>query len=442
LQYLNSLENYENNTNYAYENLQLERVETLLEKLDNPQHKFKSIHIAGTKGKGSTCAYIFSILKEAGYKVGLYTSPHLIDFKERIKISYQDEMEEAKGRLIEQHELVQLVEEIKPLAEKIPGLTFFEVVTVIAFLFFARKNMDFVVLETGLGGRLDATNVVRPLVCGLTNISLDHTALLGNTVEKIAREKAGIIKKNGLVVTVSQVPQAWKEINDVCKKKNARLYEIGKDFIFDVIGHNLDGSIFDFRGIFDSYQNLHIPLIGQFQLTNAALALGIIHVLRLHDIVISSYAVKKGLEKTHWPGRMHLIHRNPFFVLDGAQNPDSAHALRAAINMLFIPRKSILVLGVSNDKDVEGICRHLARQQNLIILTESNSPRALNVDALEKRMPEYQRVIKKTKRVYDALKMAVENISSRDDLVIVAGSLYLVGEAYTVLKEMRIPDFE
>ncbi|MFH1092645.1 MAG: folylpolyglutamate synthase/dihydrofolate synthase family protein [Candidatus Omnitrophota bacterium] len=441
INYLNSFNDYEKNTEYIYNDIKLERVKSLLEKLDNPHKKFRSVQIAGTKGKGSTCAFIFSVLKEAGYKVGLYTSPHLIDFKERIKISYEDDMAQSRERLIDQSEVSELLEEIKPHADEIKGLTFFEVYTVLAFLFFARKGIAFAVLETGLGGRLDATNVVDSLVCAFSSISMDHMAILGNTVAKIACEKAGIIKENSLVVSVAQPPQAWREIERVCKEKNVRYYQVGKEFIYDVIGQNLEGSIFDFKGITDSYQNLHICLVGPFQTLNAALALSVIQLLSQHEIVISSLAIKRGMENAHWPGRMHIVHRDPFLVFDGAQNPASAHVLRAAINMLFIPKKSILIFGVSKDKDVQGMVPYLARSQNLIILTQSNNPRAMDVNTLEKKMFQFKRIIKKTKTVSEALKLAIENTSSKNDLILVAGSLYLIGEAYTALKDLKFPEY-
>ncbi|MFH1460650.1 MAG: folylpolyglutamate synthase/dihydrofolate synthase family protein [Candidatus Omnitrophota bacterium] len=442
IQYLNSFIDHEKDNNYDYSQVKLERVESLLKKVGNPHEKLKCLHIAGTKGKGSTCAFIFSILKEAGYKVGLYTSPHLIDVKERIRISYRDEMNEIKERLILQNEITKLTEELKPEADLIKGLTFFEVYTVIAFLFFSQQNVDFVVLETGLGGRLDATNVVRPLVSGLSSISLDHTQILGNSLEKISREKVGIIKENGLAVSVPQAPQVWREVEKICKEKNVKLYEIGHDFICDSIGQNLNGSTFDFRGIFGTYQNLHTHLIGQFQLINAALALAMIQMLKFHDIVISSLAVKKGCEKVHWPGRMHVVHKNPYLVLDGAQNPDSAHALRSAIGMLFIPKKSILVFGVSRDKNVEGMIPYLARSQNSIILTQANHPRAMDVDTLAKKMSLFQRIIKKTKTVQEALLLAVKETTNKDDLILVTGSLYVVGEAFLALKTIRFPDYK
>lgn len=441
LEYLNSFFDCEKDTNYSYSDMKLDRVKQLLSKLGNPQDKFKSIHIAGTKGKGSTCAFIFTILKEAGYKAGLYTSPHLIDFKERIKISYHDSMEETRERLIEQDEVCALIEQIKPHADTIEGLKFFEIYTVLAFMFFAAQKIEFAVLETGLGGRLDATNVVKPLICALSAISLEHTQILGNSIQKIAREKAGIIKKDTLVVTVSQFPQAWDEIQLACKNNNAKLYQIGKDFLYDVVGNNLDGSIFDFKSKDVDYHGLHIKLVGQFQVVNAALALGVIDLLRLHEIFIPSIAIRRGLEATYWPGRMHVVHKNPFLVLDGAQNPASAQVLRAAVNMIFIPKKSILIFGVCKDKDVRGMMQYLGRQQNMIILTQSQNPRAMDVDELEKILVPFKRIIKKTRSVQEAIELAYKTSDSKDDLILITGSLYIVGEAITALKTIKLPEY-
>ena len=441
IQFLNSLPNYEKDPSYDYESVKLDRIKKLLADLGNPQDKFKSIHVAGTKGKGSTCVFVFNILKEAGYKVGLYTSPHLIDVKERIKITYHDEMNETRERIIEQQEISKLVEKIKIFSDQIPGVTFFEFYTALAFCFFAEKEVDFAVVETGLGGRLDATNVLKPLICAITNISLEHTALLGKNVEKIAREKAGIIKENSLVVSVPQQADAFRQISQAARDKNARLYELGRDFIYDAIGSNLQGSFFDFRGISASYQNLQISLLGQFQVENAALALSVIQLLRLYDIVISLVAIKNGLKNAHWPGRMQVIHQRPFVVVDGAQNEASAKALKGAINMLFRPKKTIVVLGVSKDKNVEDMAQHLIYGKNVVVLTQANTPRAMNVDDLEKRLHRYQKVIKKTYSVSEALEEAVKNISSPEDIIIIAGSLYLVGEVFSLLRSIKFPQY-
>ncbi len=441
IQFLSSLPNREKDSNYNYESVKLENIKKLLNSLGNPQDKFKSIHVAGTKGKGSTCVFIFNILKTAGYRVGLYTSPHLIDIKERIKITYNDEMNETRERLIEQTELAKYTERIKAAAENIPGLTFFEVYTAIAFCFFADKEVDFAVVETGLGGRLDATNVLKPLVCAITNISLDHTDLLGKSVEKIAREKAGIIKENALVVSVAQQAEAFRPISQAAREKNARLYEVGRDFIYDAIGSNLEGSFFDFRSNAASYQSLQISLLGQFQVENAALALSVIQLLRQHDIVISLLAIKNGLKSAHWPGRMQIVHKMPFVVVDGAQNEASAKALKGALNMLFTPKKTILVLGVSQGKRVEDMAPHLVHGKRAVILTQSDNPRAMKTDDLAKKLSRYQKVIKKTYSAGEALRAAVEMVEGPDDLIVIAGSLYLVGEVFSLLHSVEFPQF-
>ncbi|MCP4650591.1 MAG: bifunctional folylpolyglutamate synthase/dihydrofolate synthase [PVC group bacterium] len=434
--YLDSFLDYEKDPTQVYNDLKLERVKELLDRLGNPQEKFKCIQIAGTKGKGSTCAMLFSILKSAKYKVGLYTSPHLISFRERFRISYLNEISEAKERLIKEGEVCKLLEEIKSHTDGIEGLTFFEICTAMALKFFANTEAEFVILETGIGGRLDATSVVDPIACGFTSISLDHTNLLGNSLEKIAQEKAGIIKSNALVVTAPQPPQALKVIADACKKNHTRLYEAGKDFICDPIGQDLNGSIFDLRGIFYVYESLHLSLIGQHQLINASVALGIIQLLKLHDTVVSILAIKEGLENVRWPGRMQIVHKRPFLILDGAQNAESANALRLAINMLLIPNKSVLILGVSKGKDVAGICSNLCRQRSLVIVTQANNPRSLDVDTLEATVTKYHKNVKKTENVKQALELAAENVG-QDDLIIVTGSLYLIGEALKASRTLK-----
>ncbi|MFH2137967.1 MAG: folylpolyglutamate synthase/dihydrofolate synthase family protein [Candidatus Omnitrophota bacterium] len=437
-EYLRSFIDYEKDTSYNYEDIKLSRVKKLLEALGNPQENFKSIHIAGTKGKGSTCAIIFSILKAAKYKVGLYTSPHLVDFRERIRVTYLSDISEAKERLIKEKELCALVEGIKEHVEKIEGLTFFEVFTALAFKFFSEQELDFVILETGLGGRLDATNVVTPVACGITNISLDHTQLLGNTLEKIAREKAGIIKHNALIVTAPQHPNVLKIIMDTCKDKDTRLYEVGRDFICDPIAQDLNGSVFDFRGIFDFCEGLHLSLLGQHQLVNAAVALGIIQLLKLHDTVISMLAIREGLENVRWPGRCQIVHKNPMLLLDGAQNEESANALRLAISMLLIPNKTILILGVSKDKDVDGICSKLCRICQLVIVTQAQIPRAMAVESLLEIVKKHHKNVDKAEHIEKALEMALSQ-AGKDDLIIVAGSLYLIGETLKGLRNLKFP---
>jgi len=331
LRYLESFIDYEKISSYKYRDaVNLNRVEALLDGLGNPQRNFKSIHIAGTKGKGSTCAFVYSILKESGRKTGLYTSPHLIDFKERIRISF------PKERGIEEYEVAVLVARIKSFldkftkASKFGSPTFFEVYTALAFLFFSIKKVDIAVVEVGMGGRLDATNVVTPLVAGITPISFDHTDKLGPTLEAIAKEKCGIVKNNCVVVASEQSSVVMNCIRKAAIDKNARLYEAGKDIFYEPLTADPEGQTFHVRGIFGDYTLLTTPLLGRHQIVNAACAIGIIEALRSKDILICSHNITSGIRNVNWPGRVQVVGRRPWIILDGAQNEASAKALRSS----------------------------------------------------------------------------------------------------------------
>ena len=437
-EYLNSFVNYEHTGLPDAAAMNLDRVRGLLDSLGNPQERYRSIHIAGTKGKGSTCAFIFSILRDAAYKVGLYTSPHLVDFRERIKVGYVDAQNEPKERYISEAEVCELVSDLRPYLDKIERLTFFEVMTVLAFKFFAVQGCDFAVVETGMGGTWDATNVITPMVSGLTSISFDHTRILGETLEQIAAAKAGIIKEGGLVVSAPQPIKAWRVITQVCQERRARLYEVGRDFVFDVIGQDIERSLFDFRGVHGTYEQLQIKLLGFHQLVNAAVALGVIQLLKLHDVLISPMAVRRGLERTLWPGRLQIMQRHPFVILDGAHNPAAAEALRTALAMLLLPKRSILILGVSRDKDAVGICAQLCRQKNLVIVTQAKTPRAMPVQELEAVVRRFHHQVQVAPTIEDALQIARQDIGP-EDVILIAGSLYLVGETFAALRTVKMP---
>lgn len=437
-EYLNSFVNYEHTGIPDAAAMNLDRVRGLLDSLGNPQERYRSIHIAGTKGKGSTCAFIFSILRDAAYKVGLYTSPHLVDFRERIKVGYVDAQNEPKERYISEAEVCELVADLKPYLDKIERLTFFEVMTVLAFKFFAVQGCDFAVVETGMGGTWDATNVIVPMVSGLTSISLDHTRILGETLEQIVAAKAGIIKEGGLVVSAPQPIKAWRVITQVCQERRARLYEVGRDFVFDVIAQDIERSLFDFRGVHGTYEQLQIKLLGFHQLVNAAVALGVIQLLKFHDVLISPMAVRRGLERTLWPGRLQIMQRHPFVILDGAHNPSAAEALRTALAMLILPKRSILILGVSRDKDAVGICAQLCHQKNLVIVTQAQTPRAMPVQELEAVARRFHRQVQVAPTIEDALQIARQDIGP-EDLILIAGSLYLVGESFAALRTVKMP---
>jgi dihydrofolate synthase/folylpolyglutamate synthase len=454
LNYLNSLTNYEKNSDYSYKkDLKLARIRGFLLLLGNPQDSLRIIHIAGTKGKGSTCAFVAYILRESGFSVGLYTSPHLNDFRERIRILTPSlrghEVPEAISSLeiasslaaprndginsvpdfegmISKKELLRLVQELKPLIDKYNRyskygrLSFFEVYTALAFLYFKRRQINFVVLETGLGGRLDATNVAQSLVCGITPISLEHVQQLGHTLSRIAAEKAGIIKKPGtIVVSALQAKEARKIIHYRCKKFQAKLYEVGRE-----IKYSNFKRCRMIKGLKNDYKNLRLNLLGEHQLANAALAVGLVEVLSSCGFNIKACAIHRGLDRAVWPGRCELVGRNPLIILDGAQNLASAAVLKKAIRDNFVYRKLILVLGVSSDKDICGICKTLKPLADEIILTQASTPRAADPQKLAryfKRKPYLTFSVKEAK-------LLARSLAGKKDLILVTGSLFVVGE--------------
>ena len=453
--YLESFINYEKIPAYPYkESLKLERIKIFLAAIDNPQNTLKCIHVAGTKGKGSTCAFVAYILRAAGYKVGLYTSPHLSDFRERIRVlnrKSEATLRLCSGRvnqqpqkdfegMISKNELTGLVEKLKPAIEKYNKnskygpLSFFEVYTILAFIYFKEKKVDFAVLETGLGGRLDATNVVQPLVAAITPISYEHTQILGNTLREIATEKAGIIKTANLtVISAPQEEEAAKVIRNRSKKAGARLYEVGRD-----IKYQKTEDKFSVKGIFGEYPDLKIRLLGSHQLVNATVAVGIVEALRFYDFNVDAASIRKGLNNTIWPGRCEVIQQDPLVVLDGAQNIASSRALKKAIRENFLCsgsasgrgsggkyKKLILVIGISSDKDLKGICAQLYGLADEIVLTKANNPRATP--------PEILAGYFKGKKVYitNNVKEAREKtkaIAKKKDLILVTGSLFVAGE--------------
>jgi dihydrofolate synthase / folylpolyglutamate synthase len=457
IQYLESFINYEKIPVYPYkESLKLERIRGFLERIDNPQASLSCIHIAGTKGKGSTCAFIAYILREAGYKVGLYTSPHLSDFRERIRILTQkteDRVQKAEFEgMISKEELAGLAERLKPAIEnynknsKYGPMSFFEVYTALAFEHFRENKVDFAVLETGLGGRLDATNVVEPLVCAITPISYEHTQKLGSTLREIATEKAGIIKVRSsrlpasslIVISAPQVKEAQEVIRNKCTETGAKLYEVNKDIFFEKTAQG-----FNVMGAFGEYPNLEIQLLGGHQIINASIAVGAVEALRFYDIFLDANSIRGGLYNTVWPGRCEIISKNPMVILDGAQNGASSKALKETVLENFPGRRIILVLGISGDKDIKGICRNLVPLAAEVILTKANNPRAADTDEIEKIIgrqssldyardrPVASRLVEKTENVQDALQFAVKKAAPKD-IILVTGSLFVVGEAREV----------
>lgn len=443
LRYLESFINYEKIPAYPYkESLKLERIRGFLAAIGNPQDSLRCIHIAGSKGKGSVCAFLAYILRAAGYRVGLYTSPHLSDFRERIRIlRHRDtETQRHKGSvdfegMIAKGELARLAERMKPAIEKYNKqsaygeLSFFEAYTALAFVYFKKQKVDLAVLETGLGGRLDATNTVDALVSVITPISYEHTQKLGNTLREIAQEKAGIIKRHAsgvmrralIVVSAPQENEAREVIINKCRKVKARLIEVGRDIVCKKVKDKVD-----IKGMFCQYQGLKIPLLGEHQVINAACAIGAAEALRTNNIIIDAEAIKNGIKTARWPGRCEVISKNPLIVLDGAQNFASTRSLKQTIRDNFKYKRLILVLGVSQDKDIRGVCKELCDLADIAILTKANNPRASDSKMLARYFS--GRDIQVTDAVRKAL-VEAKRRAKRKDLILVTGSLFVVGEA-------------
>ena len=385
-------------------NFGLENTRKLATLAGNPQNQLRFIHVAGTNGKGSTCAMLESIYRAAGLRVGLFTSPHLVSFRERIQVNRQ---------LIPETDLVRLVKEIQPLLQQFPAdnhLTLFEVVTVIALKFFTEQKCDLVIWETGLGGRLDATNIVTPLASVITNIGFDHTQWLGDTLEKIAAEKAGIIKSGIPVVTATDEPPALAVIEKVAQEKNALLTKIDSEF---------------------KIQNSELSLLGEHQKINASLALATVEILQ-QQIPVAAEKIRHGLATTHWLGRLQLLEKadGGKILLDGAHNIAGAKMLRAALEKDFPGAQLTLIFGALADKNWPDICRQLAPLAAKIFTVPVASTRTADARKLAAAFritnPAAEMVI--GNNLLDAL-----NASKDEPFVVITGSLYLVGEALELL---------
>jgi dihydrofolate synthase / folylpolyglutamate synthase len=389
--------------------LRLEEMEKLVSVLDHPQKKFKSIHIAGTNGKGSTSAFLAQILQEAGYKVGLYTSPHLVNFNERIKINGKDisgqkivELSEIMKRKVEENEI---------------DTTFFEFTTAMAFQYFADEQVDFAVVEVGLGGRLDATSVIDPEICVITNISLEHTRVLGESKEEIAKEKAAIIKENKIVVTAETNETVLDIFNSVCNQKNSSLMVLDKELKFKIEDSSFNEQKFSVTGkINDTFS---IKMLGEYQIKNACLALLVADLLK-----ISIDKIKLGLLNTFWAGRLQILQKNPLVMVDGAHNLEGIKNLVKFVKK--IDRKKILVLGIAEDKKLEEMVSLLVPLFDQIIITEGNF-KPTPVEKLNEVVLKYNQNVKMIQDSKEAVEEALK-LADEDDFVLVSGSLYLVGD--------------
>jgi dihydrofolate synthase/folylpolyglutamate synthase len=435
LDYLYGLINYElkRHDRYMASKLDPTRPGQLMEFLRSPHQRFPAIHIAGTKGKGSVAAFCAACLQAAGLRVGLYTSPHVTEFRERIRILTKADDD---GR-IPKDEFTSLIGQIKTAIENVPGATWFEVVTAIAFLYFDLKGIDVAVIEVGLGGRLDATNVLTPLVSVITSVSCDHTDFLGETLAEIAGEKAGIIKPGIPAVSASQQPEAMKRIVEIAEEKQSPLFVVGRDWKYE--GSKLMGNGWEQELIIEySPESSFIPqgsvfrlgLSGAHQLENATVALAALSLVRGHFPGLTREAVAAGLENVKWIGRLQILHQqpgNPMVLVDCAHNVDSALKLRHALTHDYAYERLWLVLGITMGKDISGMMELLLPLAETTVATASTHPRATNTELLASLATDLGYEIIKSYTVREAL-MTAWSLAGPDDLICVTGSIFVVGD--------------
>jgi dihydrofolate synthase/folylpolyglutamate synthase len=411
----------------------LERTRRVLHALGDPHQGLRYVHVAGSKGKGSTAATVDSILRAAGLRTGFYSSPHLHTFRERIRLN---------GQLIAPADVVRLLEQCQPAIEAVPGITTFEIMTVLALLHFAQQRVDWVVLEVGLGGRLDATNVVTPTVSVITPISLEHTALLGDTLALIAAEKAGIIKPGVPVVIAPQHSEALAIFQQVAQRQGARLIPVGQEWRWQSLSDSVAGQSFNVIAADSPWPAaeltaLRTPLLGSHQLANATTAIAACAELARQGVAIDGVSLRRGLAEVVWPGRLELLMapgsdsggREQVIALDSAHNDESAHLLATALAHYFPQRPLHLVIGVSNDKDATGILAELLPGAEAVILTRSRHPRAADpakLATIGRRFLPASRV-----SVVDALPEALAHslaAAGANAVICLTGSLFVAGE--------------
>ncbi len=409
--------------------LGLDNIKKLLELLGNPQNNLKIIHVAGTNGKGSTCSFISSILKESGYKVGLYTSPFLETFTERIRVNGENIREEEVGKIVS---LIKEKIEIM-VSEGYSYPTEFEIVTAMAFYYYNQEKVDFVALEVGLGGRYDATNVIdKPVVSAITSISLDHTGILGDTLAKIAFEKGGIIKENCPTIVYPQQEEASEVIKNICAEKKSKYIECDFKNI-EIKSSNINSQIYNCNINGKELRDVEIKLIGDHQIKNSIVALNVIEYL--NDIKITNISeenIRKGLLETKWPGRIEKISENPMFIIDGAHNEEGAKSLANSIDKYFENKNKILVIGMLEDKDIESVLDLLIPKFNKVITTTPDNPRAIDANKLKEKIERYNIEVTCKPNIKEAVDYALE-ISNKDDAIISAGSLYMIGNVRTII---------
>ena len=423
----------------------LDKMKSLMKRLGNPQDNLKIIHVAGTNGKGSVCAMLTSVLMEAGYNVGLFTSPHLVEYNERIQINRlpipQDDFEKIGSRV--QKACNQMMQD----GEEPP--IFFEVITAMAFIYFYKQDVDIVILETGIGGRYDATNIIKtPLASVITSIGKDHMEFLGDTIEEISREKSGIIKENCPTVLYDSDKSVYNIISAICTEKNSQLFS-AKDSIIVKEGYTMEGTNFSIKNKSFAYDNISLELLGKYQVSNAKTTLFVIESLKKSGYNISREHIYTGLQKANWAGRMELIQKNPPIIIDGAHNEESAKAFIESLQGIIKENKVYMLIGVVKGKDYKTILKILMPYTHTVIVTESSYSRALPAKNLYdeiKKMEDTPKLILEDNllKAYNKAKKMIqeESANKQGNILCCLGSLYLVGELKQFLNNQEVKNVE
>ena len=417
----------------AHRFFKLDRMNKLMALLDWPNRHYPCVHVAGTKGKGSTASFIASALRAAGYKTGLYTSPHLEDFRERIQID---------GQQISVQDLVSLADEMRPRTELVSDVTTFELTTAIAFQYFANQNVDIAVLEVGLGGRLDATNIIDPVVSVITSISYDHMNVLGNTLTEIAHEKAGIIKPERPVVIAPQVEEAENEILRVAKAQNAPAVVVEKEYRWECSSHTLDNQIVAIQSASETAQEaerlvpitLRLPLLGQHQADNAATALAALEVLRKAGFHINQDSLHQGFQDVHWQTRFEILRKDPPLITDAAHNGDSIQKLCQTLDDYFPNLPFILILGASADKSLKAMMDIIIPKVEAVVCTQSIHPRAADAFELQKLVDPYGKPNYAESTAEAGLAKALD-LAGNSKGIIATGSLFLAAAIRAIWRQ-------
>ena len=416
-------------------NFGLGRIEELLKRLGNPEERLRVVHVGGTNGKGSTTMMIAEILEDAGYRVGVFTSPHLHDYRERITIN---------GEMIPKKDVIRLINTLKPHLEELvqSGIehpTEFEVSTAMALQYFAEEKVDFAIIEVGLGGAIDSTNVVKPLIAVITNVGMDHMDYLGDTIEEIARVKAGIIKSKAITVTAANKPEVLEVIREKAAQVNSPLWVVGEDVQWESRWCGELEQEFDLIGLRGVYKKLRLRLVGEHQIINAATAVTVVELLKYeYGVNIERRNIYEGLRKTVWPGRLELLALNPKVLIDGAHNVDGANSLAKALN-LFQRKRLVLCIGMLGDKEREKVVDILVPFADEVIVTKPNSPRAGNWEYLQELIREKGKPVQAIEDPSQAVAEAFRRLD-KDDMLCVTGSLYMIAEARQALLDILRKD--